>query len=780
MSVYDEAVSYINDFGWSLVQLPPKSKGDESMQKGWNSQENVIDSIAKAKVWIDNPACNMGLVHEYSNTVAFDIDDEECTRIIFNSLGINYDELLEGAPRISGKPGRDKAIFKIPEGTGQLTFGKLSWPARKEGEKPITVWELRTGKLQDVLPPSIHPDTGSPYTWKRHPKDGIPDIPRQLLSIWKEWDNKFAIQMYNLCPWGEKKEFPHPKPIKHTSVVNLDIIGKYNSHIDIRDILDRNGYVKVASRYKYKYSTTGIPGVYIDPDNKCYSHHASDPLCDGYSHRPFSAVCILEHNNDVTKAVHAAAIELKTINIDLDEDLTIHGKSIIDSWGLSGIVKHASPGCITDLNGIPEYVLSIPGILQHAVDYYNNTAPKRQPQFAVNSAIAIGSVVMGQRFVTDWNNYSSLYIMNVAKSSAGKEHSKTVIEEILIKAGLEKLIGPSGYASSGGVYSCLLAQPCHIVVSDEFGRQLESTNKSKDMNKTGSFTTMMEAYGRLHSVLRPPGYSTMTVRTKSKSDDYEPPRVIHHPSPTIVCMTTPSTLYENLNGDYISNGFLSRIIVVEAVYGRQLSRRALPGEVHHDLIEWCKMCASTNDADGNLKDLYGPLNPPIPKLVPFSDESINMLDKYEEDLIRLQDDNENIGLAEMFGRNRENAHRLSLIVAISCGSDVILPKHTKWAIDYIRYYSEQTVIKIGGRVSETEFEGVAKSVLQIIKDGGARGATESELKQKSRKYRAMKPKEKREIIEMIMEDYDIIPATINTGRGPKRNAYIINPDISSE
>lgn len=56
----------------------------------------------------------------------------------------------------------------------------------------ITILEFRSGTrdgltVQDVLPPSIHPDTGQPYKWggKGHWQD-IPVIPASLLAVWQK------------------------------------------------------------------------------------------------------------------------------------------------------------------------------------------------------------------------------------------------------------------------------------------------------------------------------------------------------------------------------------------------------------------------------------------------------------------------------------------------------------------------------------------------------------------------------------------------------------------
>jgi hypothetical protein len=59
-------------------------------------------------------------------------------------------------------------------------------------EKQITVLEFRCATrdgltVQDVLPPSIHPDTGQPYRWGgKGDWWDIPEIPQTLLTVWQQ------------------------------------------------------------------------------------------------------------------------------------------------------------------------------------------------------------------------------------------------------------------------------------------------------------------------------------------------------------------------------------------------------------------------------------------------------------------------------------------------------------------------------------------------------------------------------------------------------------------
>ena len=72
-----------------------------------------------------------------------------------------------------------------------LTQKKLSWPhpdgpdPKTGGKRLVTVFELRAGKVQDLLPPSLHP-LGIPYSWHIDPKEcPIAEMPSSILELWQ-------------------------------------------------------------------------------------------------------------------------------------------------------------------------------------------------------------------------------------------------------------------------------------------------------------------------------------------------------------------------------------------------------------------------------------------------------------------------------------------------------------------------------------------------------------------------------------------------------------------
>jgi putative DNA primase/helicase len=181
--------SYIADYlkaGLALVPIPLGSKGPR--QQGWNNRANVI-TTAEAAVQITG---NVGLAHAYCTpcpTAALDIDNHQLAFDWFAEHSINLDTLINASNAVliqSGRPNRAKIIFTLPNGIGPIPTVQVLDPHSK-----AVIFELRctsqNGKtVQDVLPPSIHPDTGNPYTWAGNGHfSKPPTLPDDVLAMWQ-------------------------------------------------------------------------------------------------------------------------------------------------------------------------------------------------------------------------------------------------------------------------------------------------------------------------------------------------------------------------------------------------------------------------------------------------------------------------------------------------------------------------------------------------------------------------------------------------------------------
>ena len=181
----DSAIDYVTA-GWALVSIPKGTKGPAT--KGWNEEANAITDPERA-VQLNG---NIGIAHAYCSplpTMALDIDDLPEARIWLADRGVDLEALLDADDAVqisSGKKDSRKLLFRLPEGISPIPMKKIVDPATGD-----TVLEFRCASangltVQDVLPPSIHPETGNPYQWAGKGNwRAIPTIPSALLTVWQ-------------------------------------------------------------------------------------------------------------------------------------------------------------------------------------------------------------------------------------------------------------------------------------------------------------------------------------------------------------------------------------------------------------------------------------------------------------------------------------------------------------------------------------------------------------------------------------------------------------------
>jgi len=755
---------YCSKLGWFLVTIPAGSKGPQRF--GWQQPEKALSDPDAARLYYEkNPTHNVGLLHGASGTCAVDIDHVENTKLIFEELGINFSDLMSSAPQIIGRENRGKLIFKAPP---DLITHKISWPTEEDARRTEVVFELRAGSVQDVLPPSIHPDTGRPYEWAgRSIFDGLPELPPQLLTLWNEWDT-FRPQMASMCPWIKKEEFqPTRKPRPKGD--STSVIDAFNETHDMHSLLVQYGYKPTSrNRYLSPNSTSGLAGVKLFDDGRAYSHHASDPFDSAHTFDAFELWMQFEHMGNVQKAVKDAAQMLNVTqdpNHEYDREAIEHGAKVAASI-LSKPRQADLP-----LSTVPEHLLSVPGVLQDCVNHYTVTAIKPQPQFAVQCALAFGSVAMGRRWVTDQRNFTSLYFLNIGETGSGKEHTKTVLEELLEEAGLEELIGPAGYTSSAGVLSALTNKPTHVSVIDELGRQLKAAAAKGNQHKQDSITSIMEVFGRTDGTLRQAGYATNTMKS---SEAAKLESVVKRPSLTLVGMSTPSEFMQAIGGGDVASGLLNRFIIVKSEIGVQMSQKKRRSAISVRLSNWAKEHASAQIGDldaGNIHDM-----PPHPIEVPFTREAEDILRQYEERLVAAIKKETGTGLEAMYNRSREVAMRLSLIVARSLGQDEISRDAMEWSIDYVNHYAKQTIEMFRSNMAEGPFEATCKAVYVKIEKSGLAGLTERDLSRSVSAFANLDRRKRADVLDALQNDRGIECRDQNQGaRGRPRFAYFAPP-----
>ncbi len=153
------------------MPIPPGSKGPRG--KGWQLRENAIfgtESVAKFD------GHNAGLLHEWSHTVAIDIDDFNAADAWLTAREVSIERLFMADDAVSvssGTPNRGKLLYRLPEGVEPLRTIKL------DGVQ----LEFRCIGAQDVIA-GKHPGGGT-YTVMGDPAT-MPVLPGKLLALWQK------------------------------------------------------------------------------------------------------------------------------------------------------------------------------------------------------------------------------------------------------------------------------------------------------------------------------------------------------------------------------------------------------------------------------------------------------------------------------------------------------------------------------------------------------------------------------------------------------------------
>ena len=745
------------DAGFALVPLRPRSKIPQD--EGWTNAaiptvrelERIMRSDANIGARLGGPSTVDDLI---LHVIDLDIRDPDSA----NEAELELEELfgrnIWDLPRVaSGSRNGSCHIYVACERAfPSRLLAKSNETVRLESGKISPKWAIEwLGKgRQVVLPPSIHPDSGRKYVWER--KFDISRPPRVPVAALEA----LVDPSPRLGEWDEEP-------------VGISLIEAERA-LDALDFeewgVEYGSWIRVCMALKHEF------GQGEDSDEALELFLRWSSQCESKFNRRNAIRSWKNVKNKTSNPVTMRTI-LKEAKIANESHARNEIMAMFDEMDTEErSTENQSETLSGKIEGVPSGILSIPGRLQAAVDYYNATAFKPQPQFAVGAALALASVVLGRNFSTDRDNYSNIYLLHVAETGAGKEHGRTVVERILEASGHDHLIGPKDYASEAGVLSVLQEKVRHITISDEFGRHLKAARTSGDAHRHDVQSSLMEAFSARS--LRPKGYSMRGLKAAEAKAMVD--RKIMRPSITLLGLTTPGTLDEALGAADVRDGFLNRLIVVRSELGRQLSRDVPSCGPPPTILKWIRRHVARNaDDDGDyLERLDVAGEAPNPEVIPFSSECKGLLREIEVDALKEMERLEKFGLSEIFLRSRELAMRIGLIVALSCESKTVEVEHLEWARQFVFFYHRQMAENLKKNLGKSDIERVCEEVVDRIRRSGRDGITIGRIANDCRSFKRMRSRDREEVLARAKTDYGVVSSrSLESKRGPRTERFFL-------
>ncbi len=730
----ESAQEYIEN-GFSLCLV----NGKKPFQNDWETKP-VVD-LALFDKW------GIGLIHGLSGTCTLDVDDIDKSRIALKAVGIDLDVLMsEGVRLESGRPNRTKLVYRAPD--FEIKRHALNWPIESDPRKKEVVFELRGGNTQDVLPPSIHPDTQKHYFWVGDWK-AIPPLPTDLVELWRYWTESEPI-LKAACPYIEEQPdlIANNAPCRVFTSDN-DVIGTFNKRMDLVGLLANYGYKQITTkRLLSPHSTSKLAGCILTNDRDVptvFIHHASDPLGDGYRHTAFGVYLYYQHNGNLKEAVKEAALmlDMDYKQPEISADDVEHGGNVADLF-LSKATSN-----VVELKPVLKIGNTLPlPILNELADwlkYRVGTVPKN----AITQAVLAFACVMSSRSVRLKDGSSPASFLAIVSDSAGQiQGLKGALNDAIAECGDRRIIRGTKISSASCIHKHLLMNPRLFWATDDHATMVQFGRKQQSGALMGALSAINDVYtnNTLYLDKDTAGYFGQKKDDNKELDSYD----VYRPCMTILSLMSVTQIDHIAQRDQYAAGALQRLVIADG------------GEsVRHERDFDTPLPKSIIDAVKKIKDTGGNLmavndvssSRPYEKIAVFESDNTAALFAHSSKRIRSMCDNDD---------SRKDLHGIAhgwagsfkrLCVALGAFNDCIINECiVQWCANWCAYHLDALLSRLEIRGIDSVDSTLCEQVQQIILDYGIDGASSRDICRRSRPFLRATAGERLDILERLIAD----------------------------
>ncbi|MBF0629243.1 MAG: PriCT-2 domain-containing protein [Magnetococcales bacterium] len=430
-------------------------------------------------------------------------------------------------------------------------------------------------------------------------------------------------------------------------------------------------------------------------------------------------------------------------------------------------VPEQAPKPVPILPGDAEFdPCDVEGVLKELLEFMLATATQPQPVLSVGNALCALGALMGHRFRSETNLRTNLYIVGIAESGSGKNHSREVINQVFHDAGLFGFLGGNRIASGSGLLAAMHRHPPILFQQDEFGMFLQAAADRKRSPRylTEILDLMTEIHSAAGTVFLGPEYGGIKD-AKDRKDIVQPCLCVYG-------TTTPMLFWSALKSANVADGSLARFVILRTMDDYpERNRINISRDTPTSLIMSLKTL-SESGGKGRVKgrgNLEGTTNNGTtalhPSVVPMLPEAAILFDALSETITAQLRRSRGSLYSPILARVWEHAAKVAMIRAVAANpsAPVIRRQDAQWAIALVRYSVNSMIQDVEHHVADNLIEQNHKRVLEIIRAAGRNGVTKTDLGNKSR---FLTRRERNEILAELEEEEIVRSGQVLSG-GPK-------------
>lgn len=407
-------------------------------------------------------------------------------------------------------------------------------------------------------------------------------------------------------------------------------------------------------------------------------------------------------------------------------------------------------------------------------EFINSSQYKTHPTASLTALFTIASAMTARGYYTETKASTSLYLITIAKTGAGKNNIVQLPQKIMQALSVDDKILTSSISSKGAMDDIFKQQTTAIHMIDEFGDTLGHMLSDKGGYLKMVASQMKELYSMTHGTYKSTRYSSAGGKTATTQ-----PWTLERPSYSLVGLTTQVQLLKQLDESMLHDGFLNRFIILNGQNIKANFNDNPTDEIPHEILEHLKSIKQS----GLLRE-YDEHN----RELPFDDEYFKN-DEYST--IKLSNDAKkfyyvHIGDADIEGsdianyceddedevkratsvRWRENSIRLATALTALEKLDEISLDILKWSYELVKSSSISFLALFEKEASSTQYEELKnKAIRSFQKREVGKYYKLSYLATSVRPFSTLEPKKRRELLDDLVES-EIITQRVTKSTKP--------------